>query len=158
MLLLSFALADGFTVTPVAGVVTPDHVEPGLRLGWEMDPRLSLEAVGSMRMDEPNYGVGLGLSGRAWFAGVPGHGIYLQGRLVAGMRVEPEVTHPWGGLYGGFGARPRPWLGIEANMGPEYGYGLPVFRTELALTFVFGTGNRNAPGSGSVRHRPRPVP
>ncbi len=162
LLLLSFALADSVTLTPVAGVVTPSTFKPGLRVGWELDPRLALEAVGvwdGYRAGDPAaISAGLGLTGRAWFAGQPGHGVYLHGRAVVGIGIEEDFTRPWGGLQGGFGARPRPWIGVEAAMGPEYGLGLPVWRSELSLTFVFGDSLRKQPGSGSVRHHPRPVP
>jgi len=157
LLLVGLAFADGFTLTPVVGVVSPQRFEPGLRLGWEPDPRLALEAIGSYYAVDDISG-GLGLTGRTWFAGVPGQGLYLQGRVAVGLHgdwVDAELN-PWGGLYGGFGARPRPAIGIEANLGPEYGYGIPAFRSELALTVVFGAGD--GAGSGSKRHRPRPVP
>ena len=157
LLLISTSLADALTLSPVVGVVTPATLKPGLRVGWEPDPRLAIEAVGHFD-NATKLDLGLGLAGRAWFAGQPGDGLYLHGRVVVGLTTDSEFTSPWGGLQGGFGARPRPWLGVEAALGPEYGAGLPTWRSELSLTFVFGAPADKKPGTGTIRHRPRPAP
>ncbi len=158
LLLISISFADSLTLSPVIGVVTPATLKPGLRAGWEPDPRLAIEAVGHWESPAEQLDLGLSLAGRTWFAGQPGEGLYLHGRLVVGMSVESELTSPWGALQGGFGARPRPWLGIEAALGPEYGTGLPIWRSELSLTFVFGSPADKRPGTGTTRHRPRSLP
>lgn len=163
--LLGTASAQGLSASAVTGAVTssPIGLRPGFRVGYEPSPLASLEAVGLAGIQPgaaSDLGVGweagLGLSGRAWLTGAPGDGLFLLGRITAGVGADPAARiGPWVAPGGGFGGRISDRLNIEATVGPEWTtVSGGRWRTELNLGYVFGL----VRSGDTVRHRPRRLP
>ena len=163
--LLGMAHGQEITASVVTGAVTssPIGLRPGLRVGYEPSPLASLEVVGLAGIQPGasdalgvGWEAGLGLSGRAWLIGAPGDGLFLVGRITAGVGADPSARiGPWVAPGGGFGGRIGGRLNIEATAGPEWTtVSGGRWRTELNLGCVFGLGR----SGNTVRHRPRRPP
>jgi len=162
------AHAQAFSAAAVTGAVTssPIGLRPGARIAFEPTPSAALEGIalaGLEPWDPSSLGVGweagLGLSGRAWITGVPRDGLFLVGRVNAGVSGEPDGRiGPWVATGGGFGGRIAGRVNIEATVGPEWAAFDPGrFRTELSIGYVFDA--QSEPRSGNTtRHRPRKPP
>lgn len=159
-LLASAPAMAGGSVAPYLALVGPDSLRPGLRVGYEPVPAASLDVQGDISMDG-DVTAGLALSGRGFFGGRDdGTGLFALGRLGVGMASEDASVGPWLGLFGGFGARPVPGMEIAVATGPDWAIESGGrWRTELTVGWVFDKDSfRGKPGSGTIRHRPRPVP
>ena len=149
----SIASAGAISVGTTGSVVGADGVgvRPGLSVGYLPTPSTALELHGDSSFDGA-WDVGLMLAGR-WYpspALEPGRGIFLLGRLGAGVSgVEADVG-PWTTLAGGFGARPNDWLSVEAFAGPEWSMSAGGgWRTGLSVSFLFDPSARK----DTQRHR-----
>jgi len=160
LLFTGTASAGSASVAPYAALVGPDSLRPGLRIGYEPLPAASVDLQGDVSLDG-DVTAGLGLTGRGFMGGRDdGTGVFLLGRVGVGMANEQDVLGPWLGLFGGFGARPIPGLEVAVATGPDWAIESGGrWRTELTVGWVIGEGAFKArPGSGTIRHRPRPVP
>ena len=162
-LLAGPAHAAGATLAPFFAVTGNDGdatLRPGLRFGYEPVPSAALEVQGDVSPDLA-WDAGLALAGRAFFGpGEPGDGLFILGRLAAGLSGFESDIGPMTGLYGGFGARPIPGLEIAVSAGPEWACAHGGrWRTELTVGWVIHDGTfRSKPGQGKVRHKPNPIP
>lgn len=148
------ALSMGLTGSVVgAGSV---GLRPGLTLGYLPTPSAALELHGDSDLDG-SWDVGLVLAGR-WYPSPrlePGQGIFLLGRGGAGIAGVGSDLGPWTTLGAGFGARPAPWISVEAFAGPEWAMADGGrWRTGLNLSFLLDSDT----GSGSTRHRVKRKP
>lgn len=159
LLLASGAASAAGTVAPYVALVGPDSVRPGLRLGYEPLPSASVDVLGDVSMDG-DLTAGLSLTGRGFFTGDDGTGLFVLGRFGVGLASEAEQVGPWLGLLGGFGARPVRGLEVAVSTGPDWSIDSGGrWRTELSVGWVFDRDTfRSRPGQGTIRHRPRPVP
>lgn len=156
------AQAASLTVSPGVSMVGGEGraLLPGLRLGVEPTPAAAVELVGDVDPASGAWHGGLGLTGRWYFTGSPGEGLYGLGRVQAGFASRDGDNGPWTGLDVGFGARPLAWLDLHATVGPEWSQvDGGRLRTGLSVGLVFGgDGIGGKPGSGSVIHHPRKPP
>ncbi|MEC7948379.1 MAG: hypothetical protein VX265_12500 [Myxococcota bacterium] len=154
------AAAASTSVAPYVALVGADSVRPGLRFGYEPLPAASIDLQGDVSTDG-DVTAGLALTGRGFFGGRDdATGLFMLGRLGVGVASEADLIGPWVGLFGGFGARPMPGLEIAVSTGPDWATEAGGrWRTELTVGWVIGKGTfKPKPGSGMIRHRPRPVP
>lgn len=167
-LLSGAAHAQAVSVSAVSGAITssPIGLRPGVRVAYEPTPVAAIEAIGIAGLEPwaPSYlGVGweagLGLSGRAWITGAQRDGLFLLGRVNAGVTGEPNgFVGPWFATGVGFGGRISGRLNIEATVGPELvAFDPSRWRTELSIGYVFDAQNQRR-SSGTTKHRPRKPP
>lgn len=160
LLLSAPASAASGSVAPYLALVGQGSLRPGLRIGYEPLPAASVDIQGDVSMDGDLTG-GLALTGRGFLGGGDdGTGVFALGRLGVGLASEADVLGPWLGLFGGFGARPVPGLEVAVATGPDWAIESGGrWRTELTVGWIIGSGTfKPKPGSGNIRHRPRPVP
>jgi hypothetical protein len=148
------ALAGEGSVGLTGSVVGAESVgvRPGISLGYLPTPGTAIELHGDMGVDGA-WDAGLMLAGRLYLpaGGTPGQGIFLLGRVGAGIAGTDGTVGPWTTIAGGFGARPVSWLSIEAFGGPEWAMADGGrWRTGLTVSTVFGGGQ----GKKNERHRP----
>ena len=153
----SATIAPSFAVTGKDSVAT---MRPGLRVGYEPIPATALEVQGDVS-PEGEWDAALALAGRGFFGtSGPGEGLFVLGRLAAGLSGFKSEIGPMTGLYAGFGARPVPGLELAVSTGPEWAFADGGrWRTELSVGWVIREGTfRSKPGQGKVRHKPNPIP
>ena len=151
------AWAQEASVAVTTSVVGAESVgvRPGLAVGFLPTPSTALELHGDYQLDGA-WDAGLMLAGRLFLPpGEPGQGIFLLGRVGAGIAGTDGVVGPWTTLAGGFGARPVHWLSLEAFGGPEWAMADGGrWRTGVTLGTVFGGGH----GAKTVRRKPTRKP
>jgi hypothetical protein len=160
LLITTRADAGALQIVPTASVLgrEPIGFRPGVRLGYEPGPALSVDLSGSMGKGT-EYDAGAAIEGRHFFGGDPGRGVFVGARLGAGIAGDPDSVGPWMGLSGVFGVRPASWLQIGAGVGPDIALdpseGNPIaWRSDLSIGFVLDPSFFQ--GSGQTRrHRPR---
>lgn len=153
------AQAGALQVLPGVSILGNESIglRPGLRVGYEPMPSLSVDLCSSVGAGL-EYDAGAGIEGRHWFGGYPGAGVFLGGRLSAGLAGDQDSAGPWMGLGGAFGVRPLRWLHIEANLGPNMVFDRSEsdgigWRSDLMMGLIFdGSSFRRR---GTVRHHPR---
>ena len=167
-LLSGAAHAQAVSASAISGAITssPIGLRPGARFAYEPTPAAAIEAIGIAGLEpwDPavlgvGWEAGLGLSGRAWITGVPRDGLFLLGRVNAGLTGEPDGrVGPWVATGAGFGGRIAGRLNIEATVGPELVAFDPTrWRTELSIGYVFDAQNQPR-RPGTTKHRPRKPP